>query len=184
MKVAILVYDTCVQFEVIIAAYLCKYNGEVVTVGLEMKDYQTMEGFIVRPHMLLEDLDPDSIDAFIVPGGYPESIMGNLILGKKLRSVNERGKLIAAICGGPVHLGKAGILNGKRFTTTVLDKYPEAFEGGTYVDEDVVEDGNILTAWPNAYVDFAVKIGDRLNLFKDQADREETVRIFKGFQRC
>jgi hypothetical protein len=65
------------QFEVILASYLCKYDGEVVTVGLEMRDYNTGDGFIVRPHMLLEDLDPDTIDAFIVPGGCPDSILGN-----------------------------------------------------------------------------------------------------------
>jgi transcriptional regulator GlxA family with amidase domain len=82
-----------------------------------------------------------------------------------------------------VHLGKAGILHGRRFTTTVKDEYPEAFEGATYVDEDIVEDGNVITAWPNALADLAIIIGDRLGMFKDQADHDMTVRIFKCFQR-
>lgn len=184
MRVAILVYDTCAQFEVVLASLFIKQKHDIVTVGLEDRAFTSMEGFLLKPHMLLEDLHPDSIDAFIIPGGDPEKIKGNMVLGKKLRSFNDRKKLIAAICAGPVHLGTAGLLNGRKFTSSVYKDRPDDFPGGTYVDEDIVEDGHIITAHPNAYVDFALLLGKRLDVFKDEDDYEETVRSFREFKRC
>jgi hypothetical protein len=51
------------------------------------------------------------------------------------------------------------------------------------VDEDLVQDGNIVIAWPNAYVDLALVLGDRLHLFKDEDCRSETVRALREFKR-
>lgn len=184
MRVAILVYDTCAQFEVVLASLFIGRKHEIVTVGLDDRAVTSMEGFLLKPHMLLEDLAPDSIGAFIVPGGQPDTIKGNLILGKKLRSFNDRKVLIAAICGAPCHLGIAGLLKDRRFTSSVYEERPDDFPGGTYVDDDIVEDGNIITAHPNAYVDFALLLAKRLDAFKDQADYDETVRCFREFERC
>lgn len=183
MNTGILVYDTCAQFEVVFAALLLRDKGNVTTYGLEMRDFETMEGFKVRPHRLLEDLQPEDMDLFIIPGGQPGVIAGNAILGHKVRDLNNQGKLLAAICGGPVHLGKAGVLQGKRFTTSVFGEWKEAFEGGTYVDEDLVEDGNIITAWPNAYADFALTLGRRMGAFKDAKEEASIVRMIREFQR-
>jgi protein deglycase len=183
VNTGILVYDTCAQFEVVFAALLLKDKGNVTTYGLEMRDFETMEGFKVRPHLHLEDLNPDDLDLFIIPGGQPKAIIGNELLGLKLRALNSRGKLLAAICGGPVHLGKAGVLRGKRFTTSVYEEWREAFEDGTYVDEDLVEDGNIITAWPNAYADFALTLGRRMGAFKDDDEEASTVRVIREFKR-
>ncbi|HEY3421399.1 MAG TPA: DJ-1/PfpI family protein [Methanomassiliicoccales archaeon] len=148
-----------------------------------MRDHETMEGFRVRPHRLLEDLRPEDVDLFIIPGGQPAVIAGNELLGQKLRELNSHGKLLAAICGGPVHLGKAGVLRGRRFTTSVFEEWQDAFEGGTYVDQDLVEDGNIITAWPNAYADFALTLGRRMGAYKDEAEEASTVRMIREFQR-
>ena len=183
MKVGILVYDGCVQFEVDLAAFLIRQKHEMITFGLEVRDHESAEGFLLRPHRLLADLDPDVIDAFIIPGGEPEPILGNVTLNRTLRNLNGRGKLLAAICGGPIHLSQAGVLQGRRFTSTLYATRASDFLSGTYIDEDVVVDDNIITAWPNAFVDFALILGDRLQIFKDQADREETVRIFREFKR-
>jgi 4-methyl-5(b-hydroxyethyl)-thiazole monophosphate biosynthesis len=183
MQVAILVYDTCVQFEVVLAALFLKQKAEIVTYGLEMREHESEEGFLVRPHRLLEDMEPDKVDLFIIPGGDPESILGNMVLGKKLRGLNARGKVLAAICGGPVHLGKAGVLQGRCFTSSVYNSRPGDFEGGTFVDEDVVEDGNVITALPNAYVDFALTLARRMKVFIDEEDEAETIRVFREFQR-
>jgi len=183
MRTGILVYDTCVQFEVVFASWLLKDKGEVTTYGLEMRDFETTEGFKVRPHRLLEDLRPEDVDLFIIPGGEAKVIAGNELLGRKLRELNSQGKLLAAICGGPVHLGNAHVLDGKRFTTSVHEKYKESFAGGTYVDQDLVEDGNIITAWPNAYADFAITLARRMGAFVDAEEEAMAIRIIKEFKR-
>jgi putative intracellular protease/amidase len=183
MKVGILVYDGCVQFEVVLAAYFVQHKGEVVTYGLESRDHRSAEGFLLRPQHLLSELEPDTIDAFIIPGGEPGPIIESEVLAEALRSLNDRGKLLAAICGGPLHLSRAGVLEGKRFTSSVYADRPDWFVSGIYSDEDIVQDGNVITAWPNAYVDFALALGDRLSIFTDEVDREETVRVFREFRR-
>ncbi len=183
MRVGVLIYDGCVQFEVVLAAFFVQQKGKVETYGIEMRDHRSAEGFRLQPDHPLSELDPDALDAFIVPGGQPDAILDNAVLAEKLRELNARGKLIAAICGAPVHLSRAGVLEGRSFTSSIYHERPGDFVSGTYVDRDVVEDGNIVTAWPNAFVDFAIVLADRLGLFQDREDREETVRVFREFKR-
>jgi putative intracellular protease/amidase len=183
MRVGVLVYEGCVQFEVMLAAFFVQQRGEVYTYGLEMRDFRSAEGFRLRPDHLLDELNPDAVDAFIIPGGDPNGIMDRDVLTAKLQALNADGKLVAAICAAPIHLSRAGILEGRRFTSSVYGERQGDFSTGTYVDEDLVEDGNIITAWPNAYVDFAIAVADRLNIFTDEADRVETVRVFREFRR-
>lgn len=183
MRVGILVYDGCVQFEVVLAAFFVQQRGEIVTYGLEIRDHRSAEGFRLRPDHLLSDLEPESIDALIIPGGEPSAIMDNPVLMEKLRALNAEGRLLAAICAAPVHLSRAGVLEGRRFTSSIYNERPGDFTSGAYLDEDVVQDGNIVTAWPNAYVDFAIALTDRLHIFTDKADRDETIRVFREFKR-
>ena len=183
MKVGVLVYDTCVQFEVVLAAFFVQQRGEIATYGLEMRDFRSAEGFNLRPDGLLSELDPDEVDAFIVPGGEPEQIMDDPVLTAKLRELGSRGKLVAAICAGPIHLSRAGLLDGKKFTSSVYHERSGDFTSGTYVDDDLVQDGNIVTAWPNAYVDLALVLANRLDLFTSEEDRDETIRVFREFKR-
>lgn len=182
VRVAILVYDTCAVLEVALSSLFIRQRHEVITVGLEDQTFTSMEGLLLRPHMLLEDVHPDTIHAFIIPEGQPDAIKGNLILGKKLRSFNDRGMLLVAIGAGPVHLGTAGILNGHRFTSSVYLTRLEDFPGGTFVDDDIVEDSNIITARANAYVDLALLLGKRLEVFNEQPDHDGTSWAFKEFE--
>ncbi|MBI0584755.1 MAG: DJ-1/PfpI family protein [Methanomassiliicoccus sp.] len=183
MRVGMLVYDGCVQFEVVLAAYFVQQRGEIMTYGLEMRDVRSAEGFQLRPDHLLSELDPEAIDAFIIPGGQPAGILDDPILAEKLRAMNAVGKLLAAICAAPIHLSRAGVLEGRKFTSSVYLEREGDFTTGTYTDEDLVQDGNTVTAWPNAYVDFAMALADRLHLFVDENDRDETVRVFREFKR-
>jgi 4-methyl-5(b-hydroxyethyl)-thiazole monophosphate biosynthesis len=146
-----------------------------VTNGLEMREHRSTEGFLLHPQHHLSDLETDGTGAFIIPGGDPEPILGNEVLTGKLMALNERGKLLAAICGGPLHLSRSGVLEGKHFTSSMYAERRDDFTGGSYCDQDVIEDGNIITAWPNAFVDFALALGDRLRIWVDEADRDGQV---------
>ncbi|QLH74361.1 MAG: hypothetical protein HPY73_02090 [Methanomassiliicoccales archaeon] len=50
------------------------------------------------------------------------------------------------------------------------------------MDDDVIEDGNMITARANAYVDLALLLGKRLEVFNDQVDHELTMQDFKEFE--
>jgi hypothetical protein len=89
---------------------------------------------------------------------------------------------LAAICGGPVHLARAGVLNGKSYTSTVTGDYPEEFAESNFAPGLVIVDGNIVTAQPHGYVDMALQLGKMMNIFKDEADYLETVAFFREFR--
>lgn len=170
------------QFEVILANYFMKTKGEIVTVGIDYKIITSHEGFKTIPHTTLKEVDISDVDLFLIPGGQPDILLKNEDLHKFLVNLNGKNKIIAAICAAPIHLSKAGILNSRKFTTSLpVDKFSE-FKNGIYVNESVVVDGNIITAKPNGYVDFAIEIGKIMNVFKDEADLQETIQFFKYFK--
>ncbi|MCD1295220.1 thij/pfpi family protein [Methanocella sp. CWC-04] len=182
MKTFILVYEGFVQFEIVIASLFMKHKGEVITVALEEREVTSYEGFITRPHKLLRDVNIDDVNLFIIPGGDMAAIYDSQLLNRTLRQLNEKKKVIAAICAGPVHLGRAGILNGKRFTAYDINGHEEDFKNGIFIDEKVVIDDNIITAKPNGYVDFAIEIGKKMRVFKDQKELVETIDFYKYFK--
>ena len=50
-------------------------------------------------------------------------------------------------------------------------------------DLDIVSDKNVITARANAYVDFAVEVAKKLDLFADEADLQETIDFWKYHKR-
>ena len=96
--------------------------------------------------------------------------------------------MIAAICAGPEFLAKAGILKGKRYTTSETPQdYEEnnksdPFPRETYEEARIVQDGNILTAQGHAFIDFAFKIWDWFNAYEEDGEREELEALFTQIQ--
>jgi putative intracellular protease/amidase len=132
--------------------------------------------------MQIKDLNIDEVDLFIIPGGVHTEISNEKILADTLKKLNEKGKIIAAICGAPLTLAKSGILDGKRYTSYRYPGLYDIFKNATYVNENLVVDGNIVTAKACGYVDMALKLGEIFNIYTDQADYQETVDYFKYFK--
>jgi hypothetical protein len=55
-------------------------------------------------------------------------------------------------------------------------------DAGTSDGINVIRDGNILTAKPNGYVDFALELGRMMDIYQDEADLQETIDFFKYFK--
>lgn len=97
-------------------------------------------------------------DVLIIPGGNAyEKLSENENVLNFIRAFNERNKLIASICAGPVVLEKAGILKGRTGTC-----YP-GFDN--YLSYDRMEinpvciDGNLITSrGPATTIYFALTI--------------------------
>lgn len=86
-----------------------------------------------------------------------------------LQELKSQQILIGGICAGVDLLEHAGILNGLRSTHST--------------DLDIVNDHHVITARPNAYVDFAIEMAKELGLFEDEADLQETIDFWKYFKR-
>jgi 4-methyl-5(b-hydroxyethyl)-thiazole monophosphate biosynthesis len=112
-----------------------------------------------------EELDADYI---VVPGGDCEKAVHHAGLLGLIRKIHGEDGLVAGICNGVLVLAVAGILKGKRCTHTAHPKYaplPEfkdlleyasvIFKDSIYMDQEVVVDGNIISAKPSAAESFA-----------------------------
>lgn len=117
----------------------------------------------VSMDLLLEDMEKSSYDAYIIPGGMPNAkyLSKNERVLEILKSENEKGKLICAVCAGPMVLVSSGVLKGKTITG-----YPGLFEDNTsynYADKKTVKDQNIITSQgPSLAVYFALEIIEAL----------------------
>ncbi len=108
-----------------------------------------MKGAVVTPDMAVYEANPDFFDAFVVVGGVGAPTLADSEDVKKLLiGASGKGKLIGAICLGPMALAKAGVLAGKK-ATVFPDRGAISLLRETasqYVAEAVVTDGRIITA--------------------------------------
>ena len=94
------------------------------------------------------DIDPASIDALVVPGGTvnADRIRIDEQAQDLVRHAMERKLPLAVICHGPWLLVSAGMARNRTLTSfpSLADDVRNA--GGTWVDEEVVVDGNLITS--------------------------------------
>jgi protease I len=90
----------------------------------------------------------DDFDAVHLPGGTVNADGLRMVpeVQAFLRAMQEAGKPLAAICHAPWELVSAGLVPGRTLTSyhTLRDDVRNA--GGTWVDREVVEDGNWVTS--------------------------------------
>lgn len=105
-------------------------------------------GKIVKVDKTLDEVDASDYDALVVPGGAVNA--DQLRMNEKardfIRKAMGQNKLTAIICHGPWLLASSGLARGKRLTSffTIQDDMRNA--GADWVDEQVVQDGNLITS--------------------------------------
>lgn len=118
----------------------------------------------------------------IIPGGDPNNLYNREEVYHLIREGYRSDTLIAAICAGPIHLAKAGVLKDYNYTVSSEDRDNRYFNQENYIDKNVVVDGKIITAKPTGYVDMAIEIGRKLSLFRSEEELEGTIDFFKNFK--
>jgi protease I len=96
----------------------------------------------------LSDADPDDFAALVLPGGV---INGDLVRADAdavafVKAFFDAGKPVAAICHAPWVLAEAGVVRGRRMTSWPSLQTDLRNAGATWVDEEVVVDGNLITS--------------------------------------
>lgn len=189
-KILCYVYENMADFEIVLTLHCLRDIGkiDIVTVSENRKVVTAQSGLKLVPQMQISELDNaflEDCDGLLIPGG-PINPDQNEIC-PVIQYMEKTGKLVAALCFAPQFLGRAGILNEHRFTTTCSRQYIEKigcedpFYWDNYEEKRIVVDRNILTANGLAFVDMAEKMSELFCVFEsDDARKAYFDEIRKG----
>lgn len=85
-------------------------------------------------------------DMIVLPGGIPgaTNLRDDDLLMEIIREMDSKGKYICAMCAAPIALERAGVLEGR--TYTAYTGYDEKIKAGTFLEDEVVTDRNVVTS--------------------------------------
>src|SRR5918996_2862258 len=152
-KVAILVADMFEQVELVEPRKALEDAGATIEiVSLEEGEVQGFDHYdkadAFRVDRTVEEASPDDYDALLLPGGVgnPDNLRRDENAVAFVRDFFEQGKPVAAICHAPWTLVEAGVVRGRTLTSFPSLQTDIRNAGGTWVDEEVHVDGNLVTS--------------------------------------
>lgn len=167
-KYAVLIYpDFSLQEITCLTSCLTVWFGEKIDIiASEKKSYRSEDGFSITPDKTVDEAEISDYKCLILPGTiFPLQPLYDEKLIDFLRRGKNADTLIAAISSSPILLSKAGLLEGKDFTSGFFMQMAETFpfvEKEHFVHKPVVEDGNIITGIGMFFREFAEKALNRL----------------------
>ena len=159
MKVAVLLAEGFETIEALTTVDILRRAGVICnTIGTKSLEVTTSHSITIKADKVLNEEVYD-YDVVVLPGGMPGAV--NLRDDEKVNELVKKfydeGKIVAAICAGPITFGKLGIVNGKN--ATCYPGFEDQLVGCNYKEELVVVDGNIITSrGPATAMEFAYKL--------------------------
>lgn len=97
---------------------------------------------------LVSEADPAAYDALVLPGGVanPDALRMDKQAVDFVRAFVASGRPVAAICHAPWTLVEADVVRGRTVTSWPSLQTDLRNAGATWVDEEVVVDGNLVTS--------------------------------------
>jgi len=177
-------YEVMVPFQTLLAvghivhaACPGKRAGESVRTAIHDfegdQTYTEKRGHNFSLNATFDDIDPESYDALVIPGGRaPEYLRLNPSVLQAVRHFASAKKPIAAICHAAQILAAAGIVQGRKVSCYPAVSPDVTMAGGTFVDvamDQAIADANLITApaWaahPDWMSKFFVALGTKINL--------------------
>ena len=119
---------------------------DVLVYGVGSKKVCGAHGIVVECDGLIEESRVEELDMILLPGGWggTRRLAEDGYVLKLLQDMDEKGKIVGAMCAAPFALRKAGVLRGE-FTCYPGAREEIGVEG--YTDKAmVVTSGNIMTS--------------------------------------
>ncbi|MGZ4200644.1 MAG: type 1 glutamine amidotransferase domain-containing protein [Thermoleophilaceae bacterium] len=94
------------------------------------------------------DADPSDYDGLVLPGGVanPDFLRTNEDVLSFVRAIFDANKPVGVICHGPWTIVEADLVKGRTLTSWPSLQTDIRNAGGTWVDEEVHVDGNLITS--------------------------------------
>ena len=163
-KVAVLFAEGFEEGEALtIVDIIRRANIECHIVGVKDELIRGAHDIVVKADCILDE-STSECDMVVLPGGLPgaTNLRDDEKVIKLIQKMNEQNKFISAMCAAPIALEKAGVLENKNYTA--YPGYNEKIKtSGTYLEDEVVVDGNLVTSrGPATAYAFAYKLVDVL----------------------
>jgi protease I len=149
IRAAILVEQQYQEMEVWYPLYRLREAGcKVTVVGPESgQSYPSKLGYPCKSDKAAREVTANDFDLLVIPGGFaPDYLRRNEAIVKLVSAMVEQNKVVAAICHGPWVLCSTQALKGRRATCFFSIKDDVCNAGATFVDAEVVRDGNLITS--------------------------------------
>ncbi|MFD5226749.1 type 1 glutamine amidotransferase domain-containing protein [Microbacterium sp. NPDC058342] len=149
VRVAILAEDLYEDSELWYPYYrLLEEGADVTIVGSGRQEtFKGKLGMPVKADVSIDDVSSDQFDGVIVPGGFsPDYMRRKPPMIDFIREIGEAGKPVGAICHGAWALTSAQLVRGRNIACYFSIRDDVEGAGGTFVDEAVVVDGNVITS--------------------------------------
>ena len=150
---------------VILIDVLRRAQWSVVAAGMDVKTVACSRGVQLIADVAWPDIDPTAFDVLLIPGGRGgvDALCADTRILDTVRSFVADGKLVGAICAGPLVLQQAGVLTGLTVTCHpgVRDELDATVH---YTNERVLIDGGVATSQgPGTAFEFALELIRRLD---------------------
>ena len=186
-KVLYYLYSDMADFEITFSSHLlgaCA-GKEIITVAYEKNIIKSRSGMEYRAKTsVAEACGFSDVEALVITGGYQWNQRQELT--KLIQKLDREGVLLAAICAGPIYLARAGVLDHKKYTTTLTEEYfknngvVDPFPRENFIDDVLVIDKNIITSINATFIDFGIEIADHLKCFNTPEEKNEFIGIYKN----
>jgi protease I len=169
-KVLLVIGDAAEVFDTLYPLYRIREDGYQVLVAapqkriyhLVMHDTQpdwdiTVEspGYRLAADIAFRDIQPEEYLGLVISGGRaPEYLRYDEDLIGIVRYFFEKNLPVASVCHGIEIVATAGVIRGKTVTTVPKCRFDAEVCGATYVNQEVVVSGNLVTArtWHDNHV--------------------------------
>ncbi|CAG8704125.1 16293_t:CDS:2 [Dentiscutata erythropus] len=167
-KALVLVADGSEEMEAVTTIDVLRRAQLDVTVAgfsLENANYaKCSRGVMIVPDIAFSSIsDFDVYDVIVIPGGMKgaETLSSSQKIQDLLVSAHNKGKIVAAICAGPLAIKTAGINLGGKITSHPSIK--ERLEGYSYQEDSVVIHNKVITSrGPGTSLLFGLTIVEQL----------------------
>jgi len=148
MRGLILAADNFEDSELLVPYYRLLEEGIATDIAAPAKGVITgSHGYKVEATKSFAEVKAADYDILILPGGKaPETVRQSDKAVAATKKIAESGKVIASICHGAQVLISAGVLKGRTATCWKGVRDDLKLSGATYVDEEVVVDGKLITS--------------------------------------
>jgi protease I len=162
LRVLLVIGDAAEVFDTMYPLYRIREDGyQVVVAGPEKRIYHlvlhdthpdwdiTVEspGYRLAADIAFRDVLPEEYAGLVLTGGRaPEYLRYDRDLLRIVRHFFDKDLPVASVCHGIEIVAAAGVIRGRQVTTVPKCRFDAEVCGATFVDQEVVVSGNLVTS--------------------------------------